>query len=302
VSSPLAEDMTELIQNLIDALALGSLYALIAVGVTLVYTVMGMMNFAHGEFIMLSAYALYALAGLPFALAVAGALLTGVAIAILAERIAFRPVRNADLSAQLITSLAVATILQSTVIAGVDARAQSVEAPASLSETTQLGSISVPNLEFLTLGLTAVALGSLGWLLYRTRTGLAMRAAAENFEMARLLGVRADRVIAISFAISGALAAAVGVLLVLQTGQVSPTMGLTPVLVGFVAVVIGGFGRIFGAVIGGLLLGALSSLLGAYLPEGLVPFRDAILFTFPVAILIVRPHGLLGGAVGKARV
>jgi branched-chain amino acid transport system permease protein len=129
-----------------------------------------------------------------------------------------------------------------------------------------------------------------------------MRAAAENFDMARLLGVRADRVIAIAFAISGALAAAVGVLLVMQTGQVSPTMGLTPVLVGFVAVVIGGFGRMFGAVAGGLLLGALSSLLAVYLPDGLVPFREAIVFTFPVLILIFRPHGLLGGEIGKARV
>ena len=160
----------------------------------------------------------------------------------------------------------------------------------------------MPNLEFVTLGLTAIVLGGLGWLLYRTRTGLAMRAAAENFDMARLLGVRANRVIAIAFAISGALAAVVGVLIVMQTGQVSPTMGLTPVLVGFVAVVIGGFGRMFGAVLGGLLLGALSSLLGAYLPEGLVPFRDAIVFTFPVLILIFRPHGLLGGEIGKARV
>jgi branched-chain amino acid transport system permease protein len=120
--------------------------------------------------------------------------------------------------------------------------------------------------------------------------------------MARLLGVRADRVIAIAFAISGALAATVGVLIVMQTGQVSPTMGLTPVLVGFVAVVIGGFGRMFGAVIGGLLLGALYSLLGVYLPDGLVPFREAIVFTFPVLILIVRPHGLLGGEIGRARV
>ena len=160
----------------------------------------------------------------------------------------------------------------------------------------------MPNLEFVTLGLTVIVLAGLGWLLYRTRTGLAMRAAAENFDMARLLGVRADRVIAIAFAISGALAAAVGVLIVLQTGQVSPTMGLTPVLVGFVAVVIGGFGRMFGAVLGGLLLGALSSLLGVYLPDGLVPFRDAIVFTFPVLILIFRPHGLLGGEIGKARV
>jgi branched-chain amino acid transport system permease protein len=294
--------MTELGQHLIDALALGSLYALIALGITLVYTVMGMMNFAHGEFIMLAAYALYVLAGLPFGVAVAAALLTGSVVALLAERVAFRPVRNADLSAQLVTSLAVAAILQNIVTVAVNARAQSVETPAGLSETTSIGGLLVPNLEFLTLGLTAIVLGGLGWLLYRTRTGLTMRAAAENFDMARLLGVRADRVIAISFAISGALAAAVGVLIVMQTGQVSPTMGLTPVLVGFVAVVIGGFGRIFGAVIGGLLLGILSSLLGVYLPDGLVPFRDAIVFTVPVLILIFRPHGLLGGEVGRARV
>ena len=294
--------MTELGQNLIDALALGCLYALIALGITLVYTVMGMMNFAHGEFIMLSAYALYVFAGLPFAAGVAGALLAGVVVALLAERVAFRPVRGADLSAQLVTSLAVAAILQNVVMVAVDARAQSVATPPSISESTSIGGLSVPNLEFVTLGLTVIVLGGLGWLLYRTRTGLAMRAAAENFDMARLLGVRADRVIAISFAISGALAAAVGVLIVMQTGQVSPTMGLTPILIGFVAVVIGGFGRIFGAVIGGLLLGVLSSLLGAYLPEGLVPFRDAIVFTFPVLILIFRPHGLLGGEIGKARV
>lgn len=294
--------MTELGQNLIDALALGSLYALIALGITLVYTVMGMMNFAHGEFIMLAAYALFVFADLPFAAAVAGALLAGIAIALLAERLAFRPVRSADLSAQLVTSLAVAAILQNVVTVAVDARAQSVETPATLSESTSIGAITVPNLEFVTLGLTVLVLGGLGWLLYRTRAGLAMRAAAENFDMARLLGVRADRVIAVAFAISGALAAAVGVLLVMQTGQVSPTMGLTPVLVGFVAVVIGGFGRMFGAVLGGLLLGALSSLLGVYLPDDLAPFRDAIVFTFPVLILIVRPHGLLGGEIGKARV
>jgi branched-chain amino acid transport system permease protein len=294
--------VTELGQNLIDALALGSLYALIALGITLVFTVMGMMNFAHGEFIMLSAYALFVFAGLPFPVAVAAALLAGILIALLVERVAFRPVRSADLSAQLVTSLAVAAILQNVVTVAVDARAQSVATPSAISESTAIGAISVPNLEFVTLGLTAIALGALGWLLYRTRVGLAMRAAAEDFDMARLLGVRADRVIAISFAISGALAAAVGVLIVLQTGQVSPTMGLTPVLIGFVAVVIGGFGRMFGAVIGGLLLGALSSLLGVYLPEGLAPFREAIVFTFPVLILIFRPHGLLAGEIGRARV
>lgn len=263
---------------------------------------MGMMNFAHGEFIMLSAYGLYALAGLPFAVAVGGAVLTGVLVAVIAERVAFRPVRRADMSAQLVTSLAVATILQSVVTVTVNARPQSVATPDFFSESTELGSVSVPNLEFVTLALSAIVLGGLGWLLYRTRAGLAMRAAAENFEMARLLGVRADRVIALSFAISGALAAAVGVLLVMQTGQVSPTMGLTPVLVGFVAVTIGGFGRMSGAVLGGLLLGAVSSLLGAYLPDGLLPFRDAIVFSLPIAILVFRPNGLLGAVAGEARV
>ncbi len=294
--------MTELIQNLIDALALGSLYALIALGVAVIYTVMGLMNFAQGEFIMLPAYALYLLAGLPFGAAVGAALVTGVVIAVLVERVAFRPVRNADLSAQLVTSLAVAAILQNVVSAGIDARAQSVATPSFFDESTALGAISVPNLEFLTIGLTALVLAGLSWLLYRTQIGLAMRAAAENFEMARLLGVPADRVIALSFVISGALAAAVGVLLVMQTGQVSPTMGLTPVLAGFIAVVIGGFGRIFGAALGGLLLGVASSLLGAYLPDGLAPFRDAIVFSLPVVILIFRPNGLLGAAAGEARV
>jgi branched-chain amino acid transport system permease protein len=294
--------MTNLAQSLIDALALGGLYALIAIGVALIYTVMGMMNFAQGEFIMLPAYALYLLAGLPFAAAVGAALVTGIAIAVLAERVAFRPVRNADLSAQLVTSLAVATILQNVVSATVNARSQSVATPELLSESSQIGALSIPNLEILTLALTVIVLGGLGWLLYRTRIGLEMRAAAENFEMARLLGVRANRVIAIAFAISGALAAMVGVLIVMQTGQVSPTMGLTPVLVGFIAVVIGGFGRILGAVVGGLMLGVLSSLLGTYLPDGLVPFRDAIVFSLPVAILIVRPQGLLGAATGEARI
>jgi branched-chain amino acid transport system permease protein len=294
--------MTELAQNLIDALALGGLYALIALGVAVIYTVMGLMNFAHGEFIMLPAYALYVLAGVPFGLAVGGALLTGMVLAVLAERLAFRPVRHADLSAQLVTSLAVAVVLQNVVSVAVDGRPQSVATPELLAESTPVAGISIPNLELVTIGVTSLVLVALILLLYRTQVGLSMRAAAENFEMARLLGVRADRVIALSFAISGALAAAVSVLLVAQTSQVSPTMGLTPVLVGFVAVVIGGFGRIFGAVLGGLLLGVASSLLGTYLPDGLVPFRDAFLFSLPVAVLVFRPHGLLGSAVGEARV
>ncbi|HEV7483068.1 MAG TPA: branched-chain amino acid ABC transporter permease [Solirubrobacterales bacterium] len=294
--------MTELSQNLINALSLGSLYALIALGVAVIYTVMGLLNFAQGEFIMVPAYALFVLAGVPFGVALGGALLTGIVLAVLAERVAFRPVRGADPSAQLVTSLAVAAILQNVVTVAVEARSRSVATPQFLSESTSVAGVAVPNLEFVTLGLTALVLGGLGWLLYRTRTGLQIRAAAENIEMARLLGVDADRLVAITFAISGGLAAIVGVLLVMQTGQVSPTMGLTPVLVGFVAVEIGGLGRISGAVIGGLALGAVTSLLGAYLPAGLAPYRDAFVFSLPIVLLAVRPQGLLSGKAARARV
>jgi branched-chain amino acid transport system permease protein len=294
--------MEALAQNLVDAVSLGSLYALIALGVAILYTVMGLMNFAQGEFIMIPAYVLFLLAGIPFAAAVPIAVGAGIAVALIAERLAFRPVREADLSAQLVTSLAVAVILQNLVVATVETRPQSLATPAFLGESTELAGLTLPNLDLLTIGTTAATLLGLGWLLYRTRTGLAVRAAAENLEMARLLGVRANRVTSLCFAASGALAAVVGVLLTAQTGQVSPAMGLTPVLIGFVAVSVGGLGRISGAVLGGLLLGALSSLLGAYLPAGLVPFRDAILFSIPIALLLVWPHGLLAGEVGKARV
>jgi branched-chain amino acid transport system permease protein len=294
--------MSAVAQNLIDAASLGSLFALIAIGVAILYTVMGLMNFAQGEFIMIPAYVLYLMAGAPFGLAVTVAVASGVAVAVVAERVAFRPVREADLSAQLVTSLAVAVVLQNIVVAVIETRPQSVATPDFLSASIRLGGVEIGNLDLVTIGVTGLALIGLAWLLYRTRTGLALRAAAENLEMARLLGVRANRIIPFSFGISGALAALVGVLLTAQSGQVSPTMGLTPVLVGFIAVSVGGLGRISGAVVGGLLLGAVSSLLGAYLPAGLVPFRDAIVFSIPIAILVLRPHGLFAGEAGTARV
>jgi branched-chain amino acid transport system permease protein len=251
---------------------------------------------------MVPAYVLYLLAAAPFAVAVAVALAAGVAVAVVAERIAFRPVRGADLSAQLVTSLAVAVVLQNIVVAAIETRPQSVATPVFLGGSMEIGGLHVANLDLVTIGATAVALISLGLLLQRTRIGLAIRATAENLEMARLLGVRANRVIPVCFAISGGLAALVGVILTAQSGQVSPSMGLTPILIGFIAVSIGGLGRISGAVVGGLLLGILSSLLGAYLPSGLVPFRDAFVFSVPIAILVVLPHGLMAGDAGKARV
>jgi branched-chain amino acid transport system permease protein len=251
---------------------------------------------------MVPAYVLYLLAAAPFAVAVAAALAAGVTVALMAERLAFRPVRDADPSAQLVTSLAVAVVLQNIVVAAIETRPQSVATPVFLGGSIEIGGLHVGNLQLVTIEATAAALIALGLILRRTQIGLTIRAAAENLEMARLLGVRANRVIPACFAISGGLAAIVGVILTAQSGQVSPGMGLTPILIGFIAVSVGGLGRLSGAVLGGLLLGILSSLLGAYLPSGLVPFRDAFLFSVPILILIAWPHGLLAGDAGKARV
>jgi branched-chain amino acid transport system permease protein len=291
-----------LAQTLIDALSLGSLYALTALGVTLVFTVMGMMNFAHGQLIMLAAYAVWALAGVPFALAVVGAIATGALAALLLERVAFRPIRSADISTQLVTSLAVATILENLVAATVGQRPRSVATPSYLASSFDLGALSIPHLEIVTIAVSATALIVLTRFLARSRLGLELRAAAENFELARLSGVRANQVIATAFLISGALAALVGVLLAAQTGLVTPDMGLTPVLIGFVAVTIGGFDRISGAVLGGLVLGATTAFLAAYLPGNLQPYRDAFVFSLPIIVLTLRPFGLLGGVIERPRV
>jgi branched-chain amino acid transport system permease protein len=294
--------MQELAQNLINALSLGGLYALIALGVTIVYTIMGMMNFAHGELITLGAYAMFAVGGAPFGVAIIAALLTSALAAVLLERVAFRPIRSADLSTQLVTSLAVAVILQSTILLAATSRPRAVTTPAVLGEPTSFAGLQIPYLEIITLVVTGVLLVALGAFLHRTRMGTAMRAAAENFDMARLMGVRANVVIGSAFAISGLLAGIVAVLLVAQTGTISPAMGLAPILIGFVAVVIGGFGRISGAVVGGLVLGMLASLLQAYLPDDVKPYRDAIVFSVPIVILLFCPYGLLRGNIARARV
>jgi len=294
--------MEQLAQTLVNGLALGGLYALVALGVTLVFTVMGLMNLAHGELIMVGAYAMFAIAGAPFVVAVLAALAAGILVAVVLERLAFRPVRSSDVSTQLVTSLAVALLLQNLVVATVGQRSRSVATPGYLGDAVDIFGLRLPLVQLIAIALTVVLLVALGAFLFRTRTGVAMRAAAENFDMARLLGVNANKVIATTFALSGALAAAVAVLLVAQRGTVSPGMGLTPVLIGFVAVTIGGFGRMSGAVLGGLILGLASAMLEAYLPENLIPYRDAMVFTLPILILAFRPYGLLGGGVVKARV
>lgn len=294
--------MDTVLQNAIDALSLGGLYALLALGIAVIYGIMQLINFAHGELIMIGAYALFLFSAEPLLMVVAAATAVTIAAAIGMERIAFRPVRKADPSTLLITSFAVSFMLQSLAITIFGARPKSVSLTPLATEQIAIGDIRIAKLSIFTILLTGVLLAALALFLKRTPLGIQMRAAAEDFEMARLLGVRANRVIAAAFAISGLLAAVAAILLVAQSGTLSPTMGLTPVIIAFVATIMGGMGSLKGAAVGGAILGTLTVTLQVVLPLELRPYRDAFLFSAVILVFLFRPQGLVVSAGTQERV
>jgi branched-chain amino acid transport system permease protein len=290
------------IQTSLDALSLGSLYALIALGIALIFGIMRLINFAHGEFIMVGAYAIYLMSGPPFAIVVISTVLFLGAFAVVTERIAFRPVRNADPSTLLVTSFAVSYLLQSVALVIYGSRQRGISVPEWTTDSFAVGDVTVSTLSVVTVATTIVLVAALASFLRRSSLGVQMRAAAEDFQMARLLGVRANTVIASAFAVSGMLAGAASVLLVAQLASVSPAIGLTPVIIAFMATVVGGIGSLPGAVLGGYLIGCTSVILQTVLPIELRPYRDAFVFTLVIAVLVIRPQGLLVVRSEKVRV
>lgn len=290
-----------MVQYLVNALSLGSLYALIALGIALIFGVMGLVNFAHGELIMIAAYALLAFHTLPFAVMAALTILLVALCALAMERVAFRPVREASGETMLMTSFAVSAFLQGGALLVEGAEPKSLDLLPGLGQSVEVVGLTIGKLDIVTIAVTAILLVGLAAFLRFAPLGLQMRAAAEDFRMARALGVRANRVVASAFAISGGLAALAAVFLVAQAGTVSPSMGLAPVLVGFVATVLGGLGRLWAAVLGAYVLALVTILLQAYLPAGVEPYRDALVYLSVILILVVRPHGIAGRA-GAVRV
>jgi len=294
--------MQMIIQVLADAFSLGGLYALTALGIGLIFSVMRLANFAHAEFVTVGAYVLFALSGEPLVMGVAAAILATMALAVLTERLAFRPLRNADPATMLISSFSVSMFLQRLLVFLVGSRIKTLDPLPMLNNAVTIGGVQVSSLKLVTIIVCAVLLAGLTLFLKKTRFGLQMRAAAENFTMSRLVGVRANTVIAAAFALSGALAAVVALLFAAQTGFVQPRFGVQLVIIAFVATVIGGLGNLFGAAVGGFLVGIVSILLQAFLPPELRPFREAGLFLVVILVLLVRPQGLFPARGLKERV
>lgn len=285
--------MKPVIQDLINIISLGSLYALVALGLALVFGIMRFINFAHGELIMLTGYSLYLANSLPFPLMIVIGLAAAIVFALVMERVAFRPIRRANVATQLVTSFAVAFLIENLVSVIFQARAKAVSMPIFLSEQSVISGIRINNLDIVTAAVAATLLAALTLFLRGTAIGTQMRAAAEDFEMARMMGVHANKVIATAFAISGILAGVAGIILVAQSGTLVPTMGLQPVVIGFVAIIVGGLGSLWGAAVGGFVLSFLTVILQAELPYGVRQFRDAFIFAIVVTIFFVRPGGII---------
>lgn len=290
--------MEYVVQQALNALSTGGEYALLALGLAIVFSVMGLVNFAHGEFITIAGYTMYALfifaaptsawALLPIGI------LASIAAAVVFERVAFRPIRNAPATTGLLTAFGVSIIVKNFFVTIVATRPKAVPTPAWLSETIPVGPINIQVLQLLEGAVIAGALIALLAILRGTTIGLSMRAAAKDFNTVRLMGVRANQVVAAAFVISGLLAGTAAVFIIARRGAVDPFMGFIPVIKAFVGAVLGGFGSLIGAVIGGFALGILEVIFQVILPESIAGYRDAFVFLFVGGLLIVRPQGIFG--------
>lgn len=304
--------MTALLQILFDALSLGSLYALGALGIALIFGVMRLVNFAHGDYISFCVFAMLwpsidaaaiVFAGkLPTYLLVPLLLLIGAGLSVLSEIVVFRRFRNANPATMMIASFALGFVIKYFLLMLYSSRPKSIDLWSNLSQQVEILGARIPPLQVITIVVTIAILLALTAFLKRTRFGLEMRAAAENFTMARMLGVRANLVIMLAFAVSGMLAAAIGMILVTQTGTVDINMGANLMLVAFVATVIGGLGSLPGAVVAGYLIGGATVIMQVVLPPDARPFRDAFVYGAVIVMLIWRPNGLFSAKAAKQRV
>jgi branched-chain amino acid transport system permease protein len=298
------------LQQIINGLVLGSMYALVALGYTMVYGIIGLINFAHGEVLMVGALVSWTVIGilqpllppwlvLIIALIIACALAAALNYSI--EKVAYRPLRNSPRLAPLITAIGMSILLQT--IAMIIWKPNFKAYPTLLPSTPiSIGGASITPTQIMILVVTAITLAALMWLVHGTKLGRAMRATAENPRVAALMGVQPDRVISATFIIGAVLAAIAGVMWASNYGTVQHSMGFLPGLKAFTAAVFGGIGNLAGAVVGGVLLGLIESIGAGYIGDltgGLLGSHYADIFAFIVLIVVLtlRPSGLLGERV-----
>jgi len=294
-------DLAFVLQQLIFGVTLGCLYSLIAIGYTMVYGVIRLINFAHGDLLMVAAYIGFfgiVIFHLPWPVVFGiSILLTGV-LGILIDRGAYKPLRNSPRISALITAIGVSFLLENLGIVIIGGRPKSFPRPALFEGDLRFDQLILPYLSLWILGITAVLLILVLLVIHRTQVGMAMRALSRDFETVRLMGVDVDRVISFTFVLGSSLAAVGGIFWCMKYPAVEPFMGVIPGLKAFVAAVLGGIGSVSGAALGGLLLGLAEVLIVAIQPEW-SGYRDAVAFTILIAVLLTRPTGIMGEELPK---
>jgi branched-chain amino acid transport system permease protein len=285
--------VNSILEQLINGLRTGSIYALIALGYTMVYGIAKMINFAHGDIIMVGAYALYVFVGLLGLNPIVAVLLTIVVCSVLGitiEKVAYKPLRNATPLAVLITAIGVSYLLQN--LSLLIFKATPIPFGSIIKvPSVKLGSLNISGITIVTLVVTTISMVALTLFINKSKAGRAMRAVSEDKGAAELMGVNVNQTISLTFAIGSGLAAVAGILFISQYETLLPTMGALPGIKAFVAAVLGGIGSIPGAMLGGIILGIIESLSKAYISTQLA---DAIVFGILVIVLLVKPSGLLG--------
>ena len=287
------------IAQLINGISIGSIYALVALGYTMVYGIVKLINFAHGDVIMVGAYTMYFLVrrmGLPFLPSVVVAMIACAILGVTMDKIAYKPLRKASRLSALITAIGVSLFLQNSFLVFIGSSPRPFPALSAPGHVQIFGGVTASNLTVITIVVSILMMGMLQLIVKKTRAGKAMRAVSEDSGAAALMGVNVNTTIAITFALGSALAAVGSALYASTFPLVDPFMGMMLGLKAFVAAVVGGIGIIPGAMLGGLLLGIAESLTAAYISSQLV---DAVVFSMLIIVLLFKPAGLMGKATGE---
>jgi len=284
----------QLIQQLINGVSLGSIYALIALGYTMIYGIIKLINFAHGDIYMVGAYIGFfaiSVAGLPILPALLISMAVTGCLGMLVERLAYKPLRHAPRISLLITAIGVSFFLEYAGMYFVTPTPRTFPPTAEINFAFEVGGFVVNGQQVLIFAITIILMALLTYIVQKTKLGKAMRAASFDTETAQLMGIDSDKVISMTFCIGSALAAAAGVLVGVYYNTIDPLMGIMPGLKAFVAAVLGGIGILPGAVVGGIILGVIEALVAGFLSS---TFRDAAAFAILILVLLIKPSGLFG--------
>ena len=290
------------VSQLINGLRLGSVYAIVAVGYSIVYGILRLINFAHGDIMTVGVYIMLLFmtsTGMPLWSIVIISVLISVIVGVLIERFAYRPLRNAGEEATLISSLAVSTLLQNLLQMIFSPQKKAFYLPDFFTELHDFGMFQLSTMNIITFVAVAVIVIALTIVIQKTKIGTAMRACSENLDASRLMGINPNRVIVFAFAVGSGLAALAGLMLAGEYKTIDPLMGFVPGLKAFCAAVVGGIGSLYGAVVGGLVIGVAEMLFAGLMPTSVTAYRDAFVFFVLILVLLVRPNGLLGQAEGR---